>query len=198
MRFGVRIVAVAAFVAFAGGCSNWLLGVVQSLGSPNGPKISTIVGNGTPGYSGDNGPATSAELNQPYGIATDSSGNLYIADSRNNRVRMVDTSGNITTVASSGLNAPLGIAVDPSGDIYFSDTSNFVIRKINHKEAVTVFAGTIRCSAPLGTAAQLLLPHWIIPMALQSIREISTSLKWVSIASFGRSCSRRPATLFPL
>ena len=165
MRFGVRIVAVAAFVAFAGGCSNWLLGVVQSLGSPNGPKISTIVGNGTPGYSGDNGPATSAELNQPYGIATDSSGNLYIADSRNNRVRMVDTSGNITTVASSGLNAPLGIAVDPSGDIYFSDTSNFVIRKISGG-AVTIFAGTIHVSGSSGdsgpaTSATLDYPYGV-------------------------------------
>jgi DNA-binding beta-propeller fold protein YncE len=63
--------------------------------------ISTVAGNGTQGFSGDNGPATSAQLNQPAGIAVDSAGNLYIADEGNNRIRKV-TNGVITTVAGNG------------------------------------------------------------------------------------------------
>src|SRR5262249_4910657 len=67
-----------------------------------GGIISTGAGNGAPGFSGDGGPATSASLQYPAGIAVDSAGNLYIADSSNNRVRKVDTVGIITTVAGNG------------------------------------------------------------------------------------------------
>jgi sugar lactone lactonase YvrE len=163
------IVAVIAMLAFAGGCSNWVLGVVQSFGSPNGPKISTVAGNGTAGYMGDSGPATAAELSQPYGVAVDSLGNLYIADSRNNLIRMVNASGTITNIpAVPGLNAPLGIAVDPSsGDIYFSDTSNFVVRRINHStHVVTIVAGMINSPGYTGdggppTSAKLDYPYGV-------------------------------------
>jgi NHL repeat. len=96
--------------------------------------IITVAGNGYAGYSGDNGPATSAELYYPYGVAVDSSGNLYIAD--NNRIRKVDTSGIITTVVGNGIGGysgdngpatsaelygPSGVAVDSSGNIYIAD-----------------------------------------------------------------------------
>ena len=64
--------------------------------------ISTAVGNGTAGYSGDNGPAIAAQLNQPHGVAVDSAGNVYIADSGNNRVRKI-SNGVITTVAGNGV-----------------------------------------------------------------------------------------------
>jgi hypothetical protein len=64
--------------------------------------ISTIAGNGIAGYSGDGGPATSAALNDPYGVAVDAAGNLYIADDANNRIRKVATNGTITTVAGTG------------------------------------------------------------------------------------------------
>jgi hypothetical protein len=81
-----------------------------------GGIITTVVGNGSQGYSGDNGPATSASLNYPMGVAVDSSGNIYIADYENNRIRKVDTGGTITTVAGtsiagySGDNGPATLA----------------------------------------------------------------------------------------
>src|SRR5580698_9108157 len=64
--------------------------------------INTIAGNGTPGYTGDNGQATAAELKLPAGVAVDSAGNIYIADSANGRIRMIAPGGVITTVAGSG------------------------------------------------------------------------------------------------
>ncbi len=95
-----------------------------------------MAGNGTAGFSGDNGPATSAELNVPAGVAVDSAGNLYIADYGNNRIRKV-SNGVITTVAGNGtagfsgdngpatsaeLNMPGGVAVDSAGNLYIADT----------------------------------------------------------------------------
>jgi sugar lactone lactonase YvrE len=108
--------------------------------------IHTVVGNGVPGYSGDGGPAASAELYFPYDLALDSAGNLYIPDSLNNVMRMVDASGNIHTVAGDGgagysgdggpatgaqLNNPLAVAVDSAGNLYIADSQNSVIRKVN-------------------------------------------------------------------
>ncbi len=102
-------------------------------------EITTVAGNGDVGHSGDNGPATSAWLDSPNSVAVDSSGNLYIADTSNNCIRKVDTSGIITTVAGNGtegysgdggpatsaeLDRPYGVAVDQSGNIYIADTYN--------------------------------------------------------------------------
>jgi uncharacterized protein YjiK len=107
--------------------------------------ISTVAGNGTFGFSGDGGAATAAELEYPYGIAVDASGNLYIADSSNNRVREVlAATGVISTVAggsygfagdggpatASRLYNPRGVALDSSGNLYIADTSNYRIREI--------------------------------------------------------------------
>ena len=73
--------------------------------------MSTVPGNGVAGFSGDNGPAVAAELNNPYGIAVDAEGNLYIGDGFNQCIRKVSTSGTITTIAGIG-----GSAGGYSGD----------------------------------------------------------------------------------
>ena len=120
--------------------------------------ISTIAGNNSlgAGYSGDSGPATSAQLSFPGGIALDKSGNLYIADGGNNRVRKV-SGGVITTVAGNGtlgysgdnaaatsaeLDDPVGVAVDGSGNIYIADAGNQVIREVSASGTITTFAGS--------------------------------------------------------
>ncbi|OJW74992.1 MULTISPECIES: NHL repeat-containing protein [unclassified Spirosoma] len=119
--------------------------------------ITTVAGTGTYGYSGDGGLATSAQLNNPYNVAVDGSGNLYIADTYNNRIRKVDTFGVITTVAGTGnqgysgdggqatsarLDFPYSMSVDGSGNLYFSDGNNHCIRKISPSGVITTIAGT--------------------------------------------------------
>jgi len=118
--------------------------------------ISTIAGNGTPGFSGDGGLATAAQLNYPEGVALDKMGNLYIADHTNSRIRMVNTSGIISTIAGSGapgylgdrgpaikaqLRGPRGVAVAVNGDIYIADSDNNHIRKIDTQGIITTVAG---------------------------------------------------------
>jgi uncharacterized protein (TIGR03437 family) len=119
--------------------------------------ITTVAGNGTAGYSGDGGPATSAALRLPNGVAVDSSGNLYIADTSNSRIRKVTAStGVITTVAGNGtggysgdggsatsaeLFAPSGVAVDNSGNLYIADFVNMDIRKVSASGIITTVAG---------------------------------------------------------
>ncbi len=123
--------------------------------------INTIAGiPGSSGYSGDNGPATQAQLNLPKGIAVDDIGNLYIADSYNNCVRKVDANGIITTIVGGNeaghsgdgglaINAqiyqPEGVAVDQAGNIYTTDVTSYgphVIRRIDTSGIITTFAGT--------------------------------------------------------
>lgn len=114
--------------------------------------ITTIAGTGEEGFAGDGGPATSAELDRPVGLAVDASGNLYIADSHNNRIREV-AAGVITTVAGNGsedfsgdggtatvatLNHPMAVAVDSKGNIYIADTGNHRIRMITGTTISTV------------------------------------------------------------
>ena len=121
--------------------------------------ITTVAGNGTPGYNGDSIAATSAELNTPSGVTVDSAGNLYIADTYNNRIRLVTFStGNITTVAgtaASGYNGdniaastatlslPWGVALDPAGNLYIADYHNQRVRKVTPGTGIiTTIAGT--------------------------------------------------------
>jgi trimeric autotransporter adhesin len=118
--------------------------------TPDG-NIQTVAGNGTQGYSGDFGPATQAQLHSPSGVAVDTSGNLYIADSGNNVIREVTTDGSIATFAGNGLASysgdsgtssaatptqaglhdPLDVAVGPNGTIYIVDTGNSFVRAVS-------------------------------------------------------------------
>ena len=121
--------------------------------------ITTIAGTGTAGYSGDNGAATSAQLRYTFGVAVDASGNVYIADTNNNRIRKITVStGIITTIAGTGtagysgdngaatsaqINYPFGVAVDASGNVYIADTFNYRIRKVTVSTGIiTTIAGT--------------------------------------------------------
>jgi sugar lactone lactonase YvrE len=117
--------------------------------------ISTVAGNHISGYSGDGGPATAAKLAEPYDVAVDAAGDLYIADSDNRAIRKVDAAGNITTVAGPGENAgdgilatsayfmPLGIALDGKGNFYIADSINAKIRKVDANTAPSLEYGTV-------------------------------------------------------
>ncbi len=119
-------------------------------------SITTYAGNGTRGFSGDGGQATNAEFNNPYGVAVDKAGNLYIADVTNSRVRKVAPNGIITTVAGNGtagfagdggqatsaeLKGPQGLALDSSGNLYIADINNSRIRKVSPAGIISTIAG---------------------------------------------------------
>ena len=120
--------------------------------------VTTFAGNGMAGSSGDGAAASLAEINHVTGLAADASGNLYLADQNNNRVRKVDRNGVITTYAGTGaagfsgdngpaahatLNAPTGVCAAPNGDIYVNDQGNFRVRKISGTSGViTTVAGS--------------------------------------------------------
>ena len=120
-------------------------------------RISTVAGTGVVGFSGDGGPATRAQLGDPAGVAVDDSGNLYIADATNNRIRKVDKAGTITTIAGNGtpgfageggpavsaeLNYPWGVTVDRAGGLYIADTGNDRIRKVDASGRISTMAGS--------------------------------------------------------
>ena len=123
--------------------------------------ISTYAGNGygapnAGGYSGDGGPATAAEISLPNGLTVDNSGNLYIADAGNARVRIINTNGIISTVAGDGTTAlysgdgvpatstglnPFGVALDASGNMYIADYVNNRVRMVNTSGIIYTIAG---------------------------------------------------------
>ncbi|OEH84502.1 hypothetical protein BHU72_09865 [Desulfuribacillus stibiiarsenatis] len=120
--------------------------------------ITTVAGTDTQGYFGDDAPAINANLNSPHGVAVDSQGNLYIADTYNHRIRKVSaTDGVISTVVGTGtsgysgdgeaatlanLSSPNGVALDSSGNLYIADTMNHVIRKVATDGKISTVAGT--------------------------------------------------------
>jgi sugar lactone lactonase YvrE len=144
----------------------------------NGGTITLVAGSGTAGYNGDGIAAASAELNQPMGIAVDSSGNVYVADAINNRIREV-SGGTITTIAGNGiagdsgdggaaasaeLNYPTDVAVDSSGNLYICDYGNDRIRKVSGGTITTVAGNGTRGYAGDGGAAssaELQLPQGV-------------------------------------
>ncbi len=144
--------------------------------TPNG-VISTIAGNGVVGFSGDGGPATAAQLANPFGVAVDTSGKLYISDSGNARIREVTPDGIITTIAGNGttgfsgdggpaiaaqLYIPRRMAVDDRGNLYVADLFNSRIRKVTPDGVISTIAGNGKSGfsgdgGPAG-AAQLFVP----------------------------------------
>ena len=111
---------------------------------------------GEDGFGGDGGPAIQAQLSSPTGVTVDSSGNLYLADRDNHRIRKVDSTGTMTTVAGMGehgfdgdsgpatqaqLAYPTGMAVDSSGNLYIADRDNHRIRKVDSRGMITTVAG---------------------------------------------------------
>ncbi|WP_353071445.1 Ig-like domain repeat protein [Tunturiibacter gelidoferens] len=132
---------------------NYVIRKVDTVGN-----ITTIAGTGTQGFSGDTGPATTATLDSPQGLALDTANDLYIADTHNHRIRKLNlTTGIITTIAgttsgfsgdgapalSSQLNLPTALATDASGNLYLADTGNHRIRRITSATGlITTIAGT--------------------------------------------------------
>ncbi len=164
--------------------------------------INTAAGNGMAGFAGDGGPARSAELNQPYGLAVDTAGNLYIADLGNARIRKVTVDGNIQTVAGGGslaqsgtalggpaidaqLIAPRNIAVDPGGTLYISDFGANIVYSVSSAGNLTILAGT-GSAGFVGDGGSAVLAQLSSPAGIASATDGS-----VYIADSGNNCIRR-------
>jgi Bacterial Ig-like domain (group 3)/NHL repeat len=184
--------------------------------------ITTIAGNGTQGFSGDSGLATSASIDSPTGLAVDSLNNLYLADTHNHRIRKIAATTNIiTTIAGTGtlgqsgdaalatsaqLALPHGLTIDPQGNVYLADTANHRIRRIDATTGIiTTIAGigTQGYSGDTGpaTTANLDSPRaaTFSPTQLtiadtnnQRVRQLTTSQTITTIAGLGNTT---PGTL---
>jgi sugar lactone lactonase YvrE len=175
--------------------------------------ITTVAGTGWRGFSGDGGPATSAQLSAPSGVAVDTAGTLFIADVGNNRVRTVDTAGTITTVAGTGggfsgdggpatsaqLSVPSGVAVDLAGNLFIADTGNNRIRKVDPAGTITTVAGTgaagfsgdggrakkAQLNAPSGVAVDLAGNLFIADTGNNRIRKVDPAGTITTVAGTG-------------
>jgi sugar lactone lactonase YvrE len=188
--------------------------------------ITTVAGNGSPGFSGDGGPAVTAQLDSPSGLAVDANGTLYIADAGNHRIRRIGSNGVITTVAGAGtmgysgdggfavsatLNSTQGIALDLQGNLYLADSGNQRIRKVSTDGHIQTIAGTgvLGFSGDGGPAveAQLNTPTAVALDALGNlyisdannlrIRQVSPSGIMTTVAGGGSirpSLNGQPAT----
>ncbi len=183
-----------------------------------GGVISTIAGTGTAGYSGDGGAATSAQLNTPRGLAVDASGNIYVADTSNNRIRRISSGGVISTVAGTGtasysgdggaatsatINGPYDIALDGSGCVYLADTNNNRIRKFCLAGSISTVAGTGTASysgdggaatsatlnGPTGVALDTAGVLYISDFANNRLRKIKPTGTITTIAGTGAATS---------
>ena len=177
-------------------------------------SIVTVAGNGRQGFAGDGGPAASAQLWAPWGVAVDPAGDVFIGDYYNYRVRKIGTDGNISTLAGNGLNGypgdggpatasqlaqPKAVAVDSAGNLYIADTFGNTVRKVTPDGTVTRLAGTgLRGYSGDGgpaTAAQLNRPRgiavdstgnvYISDTDNQRVREVTTDGKINTFAGVG-------------
>ncbi|MBU6429228.1 MAG: hypothetical protein KGR26_09480, partial [Cyanobacteria bacterium REEB65] len=182
--------------------------------------LSTIAGNGTGGFSGDGGAASSAELNQPGGVAIDDAGRVYVSDSANARIRTI-VAGTIATLAGNGTTGyagddglaslaefddPQGLAVDASGDVYIADTGNNCVRMLAQTQLgtiVTTIAGTASAgfagdggaatkallSGPVGLTLDASGDLFIADTGNDRIREISAGGTITTVAGDGSAAS---------
>jgi streptogramin lyase len=159
--------------------SFFLCSALAALAAPG--QILTVAGTGQAGYSGDKGPATRAQLNNPFGIVRGPDGALYICDTGNHVIRRVDTNGIITTVAGTGrkgysgdnghallaqLNEPYEVRLDPAGNMYFVEMRNHIVRRVDATtKIITTVAGTGKAGfsgdGDAATSAALNQPHSI-------------------------------------
>jgi hypothetical protein len=134
-----------------------ILGILLSPLFTQAQVIVTVAGTGTAGFSGDGGQATAAQLNGPFGVALDDTGNLYICDNSNLRIRKMSPSGIISTIAGNGTLGSIGnggsavlaqirgvaqLATDNFGNIYIADGANYEIRKVTPDGVINKIAGT--------------------------------------------------------
>ena len=165
---------------------NWQLSLVNYIYSQTIINVAGIMDTTRiiGGYTGDGGPATAAELDQPSSVCIDISGNVYISDAGNNVIREVNTLGIISTIAGDGYDAgqpfggyygdggpataaeffnPIAVAVDPSGNLYIADEENYVVRKVNSSGKISTIAGNHNLGyggdGGPATAAQLYDPN---------------------------------------
>jgi uncharacterized protein (TIGR03437 family) len=178
--------------------------------------ITTIAGNGKLDGGGDGGPGTSASLNHPYGIALDTAGNLFIADTHNNKIRELTADGVIRTVAGKGARGytgdggqalaatfanPRGVAVDGAGNIYVADSFNHVIREVTVNGAIKTIAGTgtagfsgdggtatsAQLNEPLGVAVDTAGNVYVLDSLNARVRKITPDGKINTIAGNGQT-----------
>lgn len=162
--------------------------------------ITTVAGNGTPGYAGDKGPATSAQLGWPIGVALDTLGNLYIADAANSAVRKVSMDGTITTIAGNGtegysgdngpgsraqLSHPDGVAIDAAGRVYIADYYNNVIRKVSTSGTITTVAGNTKLNHPIDVAVDSAGNLFVVEQD-SIVKKVSTNGTVTTIAGNGQ------------
>jgi trimeric autotransporter adhesin len=191
--------------------SNHIIRKINPLGI-----ITTVAGNGFPGYSGDGGQATAAQLTLPSGVAVDSVGNLFVAEYGNHIIRKIFASGIISTVAGTGiagytgdniaatnsrLHSPFGVALDNSGNIFIADEDNNRVRKINTLGIITTVAGNgmIGTSGDGGLATAAKVQHpvdisidrfgnfYLAEQGQNVVREVDTSGIISSVAGNGNS-----------
>ena len=209
LKFPYGVAVDGAGNLYIADTSNHRIRKVDSTGT-----ITTIAGTGEGGFSGDGGAATAAQLKFPYGVAVDGAGNLYIADTGNHRIRKVDSTGTITTIAGTGeggfsgdggaataaqLSFPYDVVVDGAGNLYIADTSNHRIRKVDSTGTITTIVGTgvggFSGDGGAATAAQLNSPSgvaldgagnlYIVDQSNHRIRKVDSTGTITTIAGTG-------------
>ncbi len=179
-------------------------------------NAATVAGDGKAGFSGDGGKAAVAQVHNPAQLCMDTAGSLYFADSANNRVRKIDPSGKIMTLAGTGkegfsgdngpalmasLNHPLGVAVDSQGGVYIADSANHCVRKVDQAGTILAYAGTGQAgnSGDGGPATSARLDHptglavdaddnlYIADYYSQCVRRVTPSGTITTVAGTGQA-----------